>query len=79
MNANLGKLIMLVGVVLVIGGTTIYFLADKIDRWNWLGNLPGDIRIEKENFKLFAPITTSILLTIILNLLITLPDCFKIY
>jgi len=72
MNANLGKLIMLVGVVLVIGGATIYFLADKIDRWNWLGNLPGDIRIEKENFKLFAPITTSILLTIILNLLIWL-------
>ncbi|WP_310589589.1 DUF2905 domain-containing protein [Flectobacillus longus] len=72
MNANLGKLIMLVGIVLVIGGAAIYFLADKIDRWNWLGNLPGDIRIEKENFKLFVPITTSILLTIILNLLIWL-------
>jgi hypothetical protein len=32
MNTNLGKLIMLVGVVLVIGGAAIYFLADKIDR-----------------------------------------------
>lgn len=72
MNVHLGKLIMLMGAVLLVGGAVIYFLADKIDSWNWLGNLPGDIRIEKENFKLFVPITTSILLTIILNLLLWL-------
>ncbi|MFY7828580.1 MAG: DUF2905 domain-containing protein [Flectobacillus sp.] len=72
MNVHLGKLIMLIGAVLLVGGAVIYFLADKIDSWNWLGNLPGDIRIEKENFKLFVPITTSILLTIILNLLLWL-------
>ncbi len=72
MNVHLGKLIMLIGAVLLVGGAVIYFLADKIDSWNWLGNLPGDIRIERENFKLFVPITTSILLTIILNLLLWL-------
>jgi uncharacterized protein HemY len=40
----------------------------------WLGNLPGDIRIEGENGRVFIPITTMILIsvigTIVLNLLI---------
>jgi hypothetical protein len=42
--------------------------------WPWiakipLGRLPGDITVEKEHFSFFFPITTSILLSLILTLL----------
>ena len=45
--------------------------------WPWiqklgLGRLPGDIAIEKENFKFFFPITTSIIISIVLTILIWL-------
>lgn len=50
-------------------GIIIYFFHDKL---NWIGKLPGDIRIEKENFKFYFPITTMILLSLTITLLIYL-------
>lgn len=38
--------------------------------FGWFGNLPFDIRIEKENFRLYFPIGSSILLSIILSLIL---------
>jgi hypothetical protein len=45
--------------------------------WPWLGRLglgrlPGDIVIERENFRLYLPITTSILVSIVLSLILWL-------
>ncbi|MFC1509141.1 DUF2905 domain-containing protein [Candidatus Omnitrophota bacterium] len=34
---------------------------------SWLGRLPGDVIIERENFQFYFPLTTSILLSIILS------------
>lgn len=36
----------------------------------WLGRLPGDIRIEREHFRFYFPITTMILLSLLLNLIL---------
>jgi len=33
----------------------------------WLGKLPGDIRIERENFRFYFPLTTCILLSVVLS------------
>ncbi|HHD84230.1 MAG TPA: DUF2905 domain-containing protein, partial [Campylobacteraceae bacterium] len=41
-----------------------------------LGRLPGDIAIQKENFSFYFPITTSILLSIVLSMLFYLFDKF---
>jgi hypothetical protein len=43
--------------------------------WPWLqkiglGRLPGDLVIERENFRLYLPITTSVLISVILSLLL---------
>ncbi|RXK88951.1 DUF2905 domain-containing protein [Chlorobaculum sp. 24CR] len=38
--------------------------------FGWFGNLPLDIRIEKENFRLYFPLGSSIVLSIILSLVI---------
>ena len=57
----LGVLIIAIGLLLLIGG--------KIP---WVGKLPGDIIIRKEKFSFYFPITTCILISIILTLLFTL-------
>ncbi len=66
---NIGKLIILLG-VLLIGMGLLVMVFDRVG----LGRLPGDIFYQKENFKVYIPVTTSLIvsliLTIILNILI---------
>lgn len=69
MSQNTGKYIIIAGLILLVLGTVVYFLGDKL---HWLGRLPGDIRVERENFNFFFPITTMILLSGLLNLIIFL-------
>jgi hypothetical protein len=69
MNSETGKFIIGAGIVIVILGVIIYFFHDKL---NWVGRLPGDIRIEKENFRFYFPIVTMILLSVIASFLIWL-------
>jgi hypothetical protein len=52
----------------------IYFAGNK---FHWLGHLPGDIRVEQENFKFYFPFTTMIIISIILSLAIKLFQHFK--
>ena len=65
----MGKLIILVGVILVIIGVIISFVGN---RFGWFGNLPGDLKIEKENVRIYFPVTTMIIVSIILSFLIWL-------
>ena len=69
MEHNAGKYIIALGVIIVVVGVIIYFFGDKL---HWLGRLPGDIRIEKENSRFYFPITTMILFSLVLTLLINL-------
>jgi hypothetical protein len=65
----LGKWLFLSGCLLTLVGLILWISGDRI---NWLGRLPGDIRIEKENFTLYFPITTMLLLSIAGSLIIKL-------
>ncbi len=64
----LGKLLILVGVLIVIIGLLL-LVGEKIP---WVGRLPGDILIKRERFTFYFPLATSILISIILTLLFTL-------
>jgi Protein of unknown function (DUF2905) len=70
MNQQTGKYIIVFGIVVILVGAIVYFFGNKL---HWIGRLPGDIRIERENSRFYFPITTmilfSVLLTIIVNLL----------
>jgi len=57
-DQNTGKYVIGFGAVIVVVGLLIYFFYDKL---TWIGRLPGDIRIEKENFRFYLPVTTMIL------------------
>jgi len=65
MDQNIGKLIITIGFCVMIGGLAIYFFHDKL---SWIGRLPGDIRIEKENSRFYFPITSMILFSILINI-----------
>jgi hypothetical protein len=65
---DIGKWLIIFGVILVILGAAS-ILTGKIP---WLGKLPGDIYIQRRNFTFFFPLTTSILLSVVLSLLLSL-------
>lgn len=60
-----GKVIILIGLSVVLIGFVVYAFGDKL---TWLGNLPGDFKIEKENIKIYFPLTTMIILSLFLNI-----------
>jgi len=64
-----GKFLIVAGIILIIAGLIDYFAGNKL---NWLGHLPGDIRIEKENFRFYFPVTTMIILSIVLSAIVYL-------
>lgn len=66
---QLGKILITAGIILIIAGLIVYFAGDKL---NWIGRLPGDIRVEKEHVRFYFPITTMIILSVVLSLLIWL-------
>jgi hypothetical protein len=44
----------------------------KPDALSWFGHLPGDIRIEKEHFRFWMPLTSMLLVSLVLNLIFRL-------
>ena len=67
MSSETGKWVIVAGVLIVLAGVIIYFFSDKL---NWIGRLPGDIRIERENFKFYFPITTMIIFSLLFTIII---------
>ena len=67
--ATLARLFLLLGIIFLLIGGMLYFLA----RFNLpLGRLPGDIRIEGQNFRFYFPLATSLLLSLVLTVLLNL-------
>ena len=63
--AGLGKSLIILGIIIAAIGIILTF-AGKIP---WLGRLPGDLYFKRENFTFYFPLTTCILLSIILSLI----------
>lgn len=63
----IGKTIVIIGVLLIVVGLFVWFAGDK---FNWFGNLPGDVNMERKNIRFFAPFTSMLLLSILLSLLL---------
>jgi len=67
--ADFARILIIIGLVIVFIGVLLLI---SIRFFPWLGNLPGDIRIESENFNIYFPLATmflvSVLATILLNI-----------
>lgn len=64
--AGLGKALIYLGLLLVVVGLVLSF-AGKLP---WLGHLPGDISIERERFSFYFPLTTCIIISVIISLVL---------
>jgi hypothetical protein len=69
MNQQIGKYVIIAGGLVVLMGIIIYFFGNKL---SFFGRLPGDIRIEKESGSFYFPITTCILISVIISLVVRL-------
>jgi len=67
--AGIGKILMVIGGILFFVGLLMQFVK--------IGRLPGDILIQKGNTTFYFPITTSILISILLSLIFLLFGKFK--
>lgn len=64
---NTGKILIVAGILILLVGIIVYFFPNKL---GWIGNLPGDIRIERENVKIYFPIATMILASVLITLIL---------
>jgi len=64
-----GKLLILAGIGIVLLGMIIKFAPWLL---NWFGKLPGDINIQSENSRVFIPITSMIIISLLLSLIVNL-------
>ena len=62
---SMPKLLIAIGLIVVAIGLAL-MLAERFG----LGRLPGDIVVERENFRLYVPITTSILISIVISVVL---------
>ncbi|NTW70435.1 MAG: DUF2905 domain-containing protein [Chlorobiaceae bacterium] len=71
MFSDAGKLLVIAGAVTIVVG--LFMMASGktgITGWfNWFGSLPFDMKIEKENFRLYFPLGSSILISILLSMI----------
>lgn len=65
---SLGKMLIILGAVIIALGV----LLSMFDKIPLLGKLPGDIHIKRENFQFYFPITTSIIVSVVLSLVLWL-------
>ena len=66
---TMGKWLMIIGVIVLLVGAALQFAPWLV---NWLGRLPGDLRFGSGNTRVFVPITSMILLSIILTIIVNL-------
>lgn len=63
-NRALGQLIVMLGLILIVVGLV------TMRGWlGWFGHLPGDVRVERENMRVYVPIVSMLLISILFSVL----------
>jgi hypothetical protein len=72
-HAGFGWMLLVLGLV-IAGIGVVWILAPSIP---WLGRLPGDIRIERQNFRFYFSLATCLLLSLVLSLVLWIIRWFR--
>ena len=65
----MAKWLMIAGAALLVVGALLQYVPWAV---NWFGKLPGDIRIQTGQGKVFIPITSMVIISIVLTILVNL-------
>lgn len=65
----IGILLLMLAAIIALVGAVVYFAGSSL---SWFGSLPGDIKIERKNFTFYFPLSTMLVLAIVLNIILKL-------
>ena len=71
MNPSPGPLLVTVGVVLILIGVLVW-----AGGLRWFGHLPGDIRIERESVRIYVPLASMLVVSVVVSLVLYLRRLF---
>jgi H+/Cl- antiporter ClcA len=71
-SRSAGVVVIAIGAIIVVGGLLV--LSGGL---SWLGRLPGDIRIERESFKLYIPVVSMLLVSALLSAVLWIVRRFR--
>ncbi|HEX2055016.1 MAG TPA: DUF2905 domain-containing protein [Nitrospiraceae bacterium] len=70
--SDFGRALIFIGLGIVVLGV-LFILAERVpglgNGFSWIGRLPGDISVKRDNFSFYFPIATSVVLSVVLSLL----------
>lgn len=61
------KFLLITGLIFLLAAFIIWLSGDRL---NWLGKLPGDVKIIRENFTFYMPITTTLIISILISIIV---------
>ncbi len=64
-----GKILIALGILLVVAGVVLVYAPWLV---SWFGRLPGDIRIERDGGSVFIPITSMVIVSIVVSLILNI-------
>ncbi len=68
--SELGKILVGLGLVVILLGVILLLAGNLSGKVPWLGRLPGDIYIDRGSWKFYFPLTTSLLISVVVSLLL---------
>ncbi len=69
----MGKIFIIIGFVIIILGILIHFFSNK---FGWFGNLYGDIKLVKSNYGFYFPLTSMLIISVIMTIIINIFNRF---
>jgi hypothetical protein len=70
--ADIGRMLVFLGVALIVVGGALWLGGAVGGKVPFLGRLPGDFHVQRGNWSFYVPLTTSILLSVVLTLILAL-------
>ena len=67
--ASMSRWFVIAGIILIVVGAILHFAPGVL---NWFGKLPGDINIRSEGSRVFVPITSMIIVSVVLTIVLNL-------
>jgi hypothetical protein len=70
--ADFGRMLVFLGAVLLVVGGVVWLVGVAGGKIPFLGRLPGDIHVQRGTWSFYFPLTTSILVSVVLTLILAL-------
>ncbi len=74
MKSDMGKWLIVIGVIIIVIGLILQFAPFLV---KWFGHLPGDINIRRGNTRIFFPVTSLILVSVVVTIIVNLVRYFR--